>query len=123
MIKSRLRIDTATMVGVGTATAVYLIYNNALPNLADIRLAQPDDSTAETMRKHAAWKSAALIGVVFLVARDLNSYIISGVALVGIDIMHKHANQVNPATGKVDAGTTQRVSEIRPIPDYDSEAV
>jgi hypothetical protein len=122
MLKSRLaNHGTAAGVGVATAIAVYLIYNDALPTLADVKMAQPDDNAAESARKHAAWKSAALIGAVFFVARDLNSYLISGVALVGIDLMHKHANQVNPTTGRADVYHTQSVSDIRPRPEYDSE--
>lgn len=103
MMKSMLTPEGGVTVGVLTAVGVYLIYENALPNLADIRVAQPHDNDIEQSRKHAAWKSAALVGLVFLVARDLNSYVISGAALVGIDYMHKHANAVNPATGKMDA--------------------
>lgn len=118
--KSRLRPDTATMTGVLTALGVYMIYTNSLPNITDIKMAQPDDRAVESARKHAAWKSAALIGVVFLVARDLNSYIISGTALVGIDLMHKHANQVNPTTGKVHDDGTSTISGYRPRPEYDA---
>lgn len=101
-MKSRLAPDSATMVGLLTAGGVYLIYNNALPTVTDVKAAPPHDQLAEQSRKAAAWKSAALIGAVFLVARDLNSYIISGVALVGIDLMYKHANAVNPSTGRMD---------------------
>jgi hypothetical protein len=115
--------DSATMIGVLTAAGVYLIYNNALPTVTDLRTAPAHDTDAESARKAAAWKSAALIGVVFLVARDLNSYIISGAALVGIDYMYKHANGTNPQTGKLDAGgggdtVAPSLSQAYPLPDY-----
>lgn len=103
MFKSLLKPDSATVVGLLTATGVYLIYNNALPNLTDVRTAPAHDTDVETARRHAAIKSAALIGAVFLVAKDVNSYIISGVALFGVDAMFKHANAVNHQTGKIDA--------------------
>lgn len=121
MFPSRLAPDSATMVGLLTAAGVYLIYNNALPNLTDLRTAQPHDQDVETCRKQAAWKSVALIGVVFLVARDFNSYIISGAALVGIDYMYKHANAVEPSTGKLDVsggGTSIATGSEYPLPDY-----
>jgi hypothetical protein len=102
---SKLQPDTATSVGILTAVGVYLVYQNSLPNLADVRLAPANDNTVEKSRKAAAWKSAGLITVVFLVARDLNSYIISGAALVGIDYMYKHSNAVNGTTGKLDTST------------------
>jgi|SRR5215831_3362418 len=103
---SRLQPDSATSVGILTAVGVYLIYNNALPNTADVRLAPPNNSDVESARKAAAWKSAGLITLVFLVARDLNSYIISGGALVGIDYLYKHANAIQPTTGKFETGGT-----------------
>jgi hypothetical protein len=102
---SKLQPDTATSVGILTAIGVYLIYQNSLPNLADVRLAPANDGTVESSRKAAAWKSAGLITIVFLVARDLNSYIISGAALVGLDYMYKHSNAVNGSTGKVDVSS------------------
>lgn len=101
-LKSALRPDSATMVGLLTAAGVYLIYNQAVPNLTDLRLASPNNAAVESERKKAAWESAALVGIVFLVSRDLNSYLISGTALVGLDLMTKHADSVNPATNKTD---------------------
>jgi hypothetical protein len=103
---SRLQPDSATSVGILTAIGVYLIYSNSLPNMADIRLAPPNNDDVERARKGAAWKSAGLITLVFLVARDLNSYIISGAALVGVDYMYKHHNAIQPATGTLEAGSS-----------------
>lgn len=54
----------------------------------------PNEDNVDRARKGAAWKSAALITLVFLVARDINSYIISGGALIGIDYMYKHNNAI-----------------------------
>jgi hypothetical protein len=118
-----LNPDSATLIGVMTAAGVYLIYNNALPSITDLRTAPAHNADAESARKAAAWKSAALIGVVFLVARDLNSYIISGAALVGIDYMYKHANATNPQTGKLDTGAggesiAPTLAQAYPLPDY-----
>ena len=116
---SKLQPDSATMVGVLTAAGVYLIYNNALPSAADIRTTPANNNDVESSRKAAAWKSAALITVVFLVARDLNSYIISGMALVGIDYMYKHSNAVQPGTGKLEGAPMG--NNVYPMPDYQSE--
>lgn len=119
---SKLQPDSATMVGLLTAAGVYLIYNNAVPNLTELRAAPPHDGDVETSRKHAAIKSAVLVGLVFVVARDINSYIISGAALVGIDYMVKHANGTHPMTGKLDISTTDQVSPglatAYALPDY-----
>jgi hypothetical protein len=117
-LRSMLQPDSATMVGVLTAAGVYLIYNNALPSAADIRTTPANNPDVESARKAAAWKSAALITLVFLVARDLNSYIISGAALVGIDYVYKHSNAVAPGTGKLESSGGG--AAVYPLPEYDS---
>lgn len=124
MLSKLTNVDSGTVVGLFTAAGVYLIFNNALPNVTDIRGAMPHNNDVEKARKTAAWEAAGLVGLVFLVARDLNSYIISGAALVGIDLMYKHANAVHPATGKVDTSNSgQSVSNVYPLPEYsDQEA-
>ena len=99
---SRLQPDSATQVGILTAVGVYLIYQNALPSLADLRMGPPNEDNAEMARRHAAWKSAGLITIVFLVARDLNSYIIGGAALVGLDYMYKHNNAIVSGTKEME---------------------
>lgn len=118
---SRLKPDSATMVGLLTAAGVFLIYNNALPSGADIRAAMPDNAQVESERKKAAWESVALISLVFIVSRDLNSYIISGGALVGIDLMYKHSNAVHPNSNQVEASSSNSISqgaEVYSMPDY-----
>jgi hypothetical protein len=121
-MRSRLAPDSATTVGILTAMGVYLIYNDALPNGTDIRAAAPHDDDVDRARRHAAWISAGLVASVFLVARDLNSYIISGAALVGIDYFYKHQNATHPVTGRLDAG--QQLSAVPgeagaySLPDY-----
>lgn len=88
-------------IGLAEAAAVYAIYMSAMPSHTDIRSADPHNVDVEGARKVAAWKSAAILGLVFLITQDLNSFLIGGAALGGIDLMVKHANAVHPATGKM----------------------
>lgn len=124
---SRLtNLDSGTMVGLFTAAGVYLIYNNALPSLTDIRSAAPDDPDVGASRKHAAWLSAAIVGGVFVISRDINSYLISGAALVGIDYLYKHNNMIHPQSGKLhtDGGglsVAPGMSGAYPLPDYTAD--
>lgn len=122
--KSRLvNADSGTVVGLLTAAGVYLIYNNALPSVSDIRVSDAHDGDIETERKHATWMGAVLVGAVFLISRDLNSYIISGAALVGIDLMYKHANATHPGTGKLDVSSSaQSVGSAYSMPEYATDA-
>lgn len=102
-LKSVLKPDSSVMVGLAEAAAVYVIYQSALPSHADIRSAPAHDQTIDSARKAAAWKSGAVLGFVFLLTQDVNSFLIGGLALGGIDIMTKHANGTNPQTGKLQA--------------------
>src|SRR5437868_3815321 len=103
-LKSVLKPDSSITVGLAEAAAVYVIYQSALPTHADIRSAPPHNSDIESARKAAAWKSAAVLGFVFLITQDLNSFLIGGLALGGVDYMAKHSNGINPATGRLAAG-------------------
>lgn len=121
---SRLKPDSATTVGILTAAGVYLIYSQSVPNVTDVRVNDANDEAVDTARKHAAWLSAALIVGVFVVARDLNSYIISGAALVGVDYIYKHNNAYDPHTGKLSGGDVRDISisdnVVHPLPTYDT---
>lgn len=126
-LKSVLKPDSSVTIGLAEAAAVYVIYSAALPNHADIRSAKAHNPDIEAQRRAAAWKSAALLGFVFLLTHDLNSFLIGGVALSGIDYMTKHANGINPATGKLDSGGAAITSapaapagneQAFPMPDY-----
>lgn len=102
-LKSVLKPPESITIGIAEIAAVGLIYQSALPNHADIAAAAPHDATIETARKKAAWKSAAVLGFVFLLTQDLNSFWLGGLALAGFDLMTKHSNGVNPATNKLAA--------------------
>jgi hypothetical protein len=108
-------------VGLGTGIAVYLIYNSALPPHADIRAADANNTDIEAARHGAAAKSAGLIGLIFLVTRDVHAFIVSGAMLTGIDYMAKHHNAINPASGKLDTGGSDSVApmaSVHSLPDY-----
>lgn len=116
--------ENSITVGLAEAAAVYAIYNSALPSHTDIRSADPHNNDVEAARKRAAWKSAAVLGFIFLLTQDLNSFLIGGMALGGIDLMVKHANAVHPQTGKV-ASASAAVGDVgldlsvaTPLPDY-----
>ncbi len=120
-MKSVLKPDSSVTVGLAEAAAVYVIYSAALPNHADISAAPAHDTTIEQNRKKAAWSSAAVLGFVFLLTRDVNSFLIGGLALTGIDFMTKHSNGTNPATGKLQAAPGSTITSAQTQPD-NSEA-
>ena len=125
-LKSVLKPPESITIGLAEAAAVYVIYQSALPNHADIRSAPANNSDVEASRKGAAWKSAAVLGFVFLLTQDVNSFLLGGLALGGIDLMTKHANGTNPATGKLTSapgssitGTAMEPNDTAfPVADY-----
>lgn len=127
MLKSILKPESAVTTGVLEAIGIYLIYNHSMPSVIDLRSAPAHDETAESTRHTAAIESAILIGAVFALTRDFNAFIIGGVALIAVDAKYKHANAVNPGTGKMDmSGSGQSVapqlSSAYSLPAYDSDA-
>lgn len=121
-LKSVLKPESSITIGLAEAAAVYVVYQSALPNHADIRSADAHNTDVEATRKRAAWKCASILGLVFLITQDVNSFLIGGAALAGIDLMVKHANAVHPATGKI-AGSTEQAQAVEldtatPLPDY-----
>jgi hypothetical protein len=120
-LKSVLKPESSITIGLAEAAAVYVIYQSALPAHADIRSADAHNTDIEASRKRAAWKAASILGLVFLLTQDLNSFLIGGAALGGIDLMTKHANAVHPATGKMAGPVAPAASELdtaTPLPDY-----
>jgi hypothetical protein len=120
-LKSVLKPESSITIGLAEAAAVYVIYQSALPTHADIRSADAHNTDIEASRKRAAWKAASILGLVFLITQDLNSFLIGGAALAGIDVMVKHANAVHPGTGKMAGPVAPQGSELdtaTPLPDY-----
>jgi hypothetical protein len=132
-LKSVLKPPESIYIGLAEAAAVYTIYNSSLPNHADIRSAPAHNTDIEAARKQAAWKSAAVLGFVFLLTRDLNSFLLGGLALGGIDYLVKHSNGVSPATGKLSMpgaqvtpgaplGASAANAEAYPMPSYEDSS-
>jgi hypothetical protein len=125
-LKSVLKPPESITVGLAEVGAVYVIYQSALPNHADIRSAPAHNTDIEAARKKAAWTSAGVLGFVYLLTRDLNSFLLGGLALGGIDFLTKHANGINPATGALAVGMAGGAvqdggdgnSAAYPLPDY-----
>ena len=119
--------NTGTVAGLLTAAGVYLIYNNAMPSVTDLRTVSPFNKDADQARKTAAYESAALIAGVFVITRNLDAFMIGGAAMVGIDLMYRHADAIHPSTGKVDDNSTGQsiapgLATAMPLAEYQSDS-
>jgi hypothetical protein len=108
---SVLKPEQSLGVGLATATMVYAIYNNATPPIVDIRVAKPGDRDIDASRKMAAWTSAFFVSALSLITKDTTIFSIGAFTIVGLDWWHRHANEVNPATGKASQAMTRGSAE------------
>lgn len=131
MLKSILRPDTSVLVGLANGAMIITVYQHALPNAASIRTADPHDGDVEIARRHAAWTSAGILGFVYLLTRDRNAFLMGGLVLAGVDIMVKHANGIDPMTGKLHSHYDETIGHmtgsgeldnVYPMPEYADEA-
>lgn len=119
---SILRRESAPVVGLLEAVAVYGIYTHALPSLGDVRGVSPDNPDIESARRVAAIESTALLAVVFCITRDFNAFIIGGIATIFVDMSFKHANMVNQVTGRAQVPNPS-ISNVYPLSnEYDDQA-
>jgi hypothetical protein len=98
---SLLKPNESVMTGIAEAAIVYGVYAHNMPTSANVRANPlPNDQTLETVRKESAMECAGIIGLVFLLTRDWNSLIISGITLGAVDMWMKHHNATDPASNK-----------------------
>lgn len=110
-----LKPEVSLGVGLATAAVVWSIYLNATPTVADVRVGPSQDENIESSRKMAAWTSAGVVGGISLVAKDPMIFILGGSMVVAVDWWYRHANAVDPDTGK--ATVTNRVSALTEVND------
>lgn len=106
---SILKPDTSVMLGVANGALIASIYDKTIPSVAAVRVADSHDNDIEAARKHAAWASAGVLGFMYLLTRDRNSFLIGGLVLASVDLIVKHANGMNPMTGSLDTNESESI--------------
>jgi len=99
-MSTNLKPETSVMVGLGVAAGVAAIYSNALPTIADLRVGQQGDRDAASAERGAAWAAAALVVGISAITGDYTVLTIGGGTWLFMTWLHKHANEVDPRTGK-----------------------
>lgn len=95
-----LKPEVSLTVALATGTLVYAIYSNATPTLADIRSADQYNADLNGSRKGASWTAAAAVAGISLVSKDPGPFIVGGAMVIAMDWFHRHADAVNPLTGR-----------------------
>jgi hypothetical protein len=96
-----LKAEVSVPAGLATAAVVYAIFSNATPSIADIRSAPAHNTDIASAERMATITSAAVVGGIALIARDMNIFIIGGGMVIAMALWTRHANGVNPGTGKL----------------------
>ncbi len=97
-------------VGIGIAAVDLLIFQMHLPPITDIRTAsptnpknpgKPGNPDVESARRQAVVYCVGVNGLISLITRDWNVFLIGGMATVAMSYISAHANAINPQTGKM----------------------
>lgn len=107
-----LKPDASIMVALATGTLVYGIYQTHVPTTADVRTVEQMNTDIESAERQAAWTSATVVSGISLVSKDPNPLILGGVMIIILSWTKRHANMVNPLTGKA-TGDGLDMSDLR----------
>jgi hypothetical protein len=107
------------LVGTVVAVADVLVYKHFVgPSIADIRTADALNGDIEKAERTGLIAGTVFTLVVSGLARSAVVFAIGGITLVALDFATKHANAVNPNTGKMESTMTSGESTTYPMPDY-----
>lgn len=95
-----LKPEISLTVALATGTLVYAIYTNATPSIADIRSVDQFNADVSGAERQATWTAAAAVAGISLVSRDPGPFIFGGLMVIAMAWSHRHADMVNPLTGK-----------------------
>jgi hypothetical protein len=116
-----LNPSQSVAIGIGMGALDFLIFSQHLPATADIRTAPAGNDDVETSRRQATIMAVGINGLVSVMTRDWNVFIIGGAVTAAMSILVAHANAVHPETGTMKAPgeqVAQPASAAYPMADY-----
>lgn len=105
-------------LGVGLAAAALglVVFQNAMPSVAEARATAPGDRELAGAERQASWKAAGLVVLVALLAQDATVFIVGGAAVAAESWVHRHANLYNPSFGSATMPSSRQVqSEVNSV--------
>ena len=110
-----------SVLGSAAVFAVVLgVFEAALPHIADVRVASENDADLASAERLASWTSAAVVTTVAVLAKDPTIFMVGGIGVIALAWWHRHANAVNPSTGKAVNTQAQDLSLLDSSPDLDA---
>jgi hypothetical protein len=114
---NRHAVELGVLVGL-VNTVIFLHF---MPPVSDIKTVPQNNPDIESSERTALMVTTAFTLLVAGFARSWDTFLVGGAVIVGTDFAFKHANAVNPTTGKM---TTQPenagLDNVHPLPDYAS---
>lgn len=104
-------------IALATGVLVWSIYSHALPSLVDHRVGDRDDDAAAKAERTATWTAAGTVSLVSLIAKDPTVFVIGGSMVVALSFWHRHANAVDPMTGRATAPMPMGAADDELSPD------
>lgn len=111
---NRHGVELGVLVGLGNL----LIFNHFMPPLADVKSTPQFDQQCETCEREALMACTAFTLLVAGFARSMDTFIVGGVVVVGVDFAFKHAIAVHPETNSMQSPGMQSGATVHPLPDY-----
>lgn len=110
----------AVELGVVVGLANTIIFLHFLPPVTDVKGAEPFNQDIETSERTALIATTAFTLLVAGFARSVETFMIAGAIIVGVDFAYKHANAVVPGTSKMSPSNAQSIDQgtSHPMPDY-----
>jgi hypothetical protein len=107
-------------LGVFVGAVNTLLFLHFMPPVADVKAGEQFDQIAESSEREALMATTAFTLVVAGFAKSLDTFIIGGLVVFGVDMAFKHAIAVHPSTGTMQApGAVQNSdANVHPLPDY-----
>lgn len=109
---SVLKPEGSLVASLATIATVYAIYQYGVPSIADVRTAEPGNRDIDGSERAAAWMAGGVVAGVSLIAKDPTIFILGGATVIGLSWWTRHANMVNPETGKAVADFTRPSSAV-----------
>jgi hypothetical protein len=95
-----LNDESSVAIGLAVGGVAFTIFNMSLPPLTDIRAAEPENGDIFAAERTATWLAAGLVTGTALIVRDATVFVIGGTVVVAMAWLYRHANEVNPVSGK-----------------------
>jgi hypothetical protein len=110
----------AVEVGVLVAVGDLLIFQHFMPPVADVKAGAQFDPMIESSERTALLIAVAFSGIVAGFVKSWDTFLVAGVAIIGMDFAFKHANAVHPATGTMTgpAGSADLEASVHSLPNY-----